>query len=1037
MKKLTLITILLTLLFTSSLYCQFYTLYNYNDDYNITSNLTKTITVDNKGFIWVGTDAGLSRFDGKNFINIIDNFPSYYVKDVKATYDNKIIVVTDLGIGYIEGKGNEYRYKPIINSGKNNKLYYPKDIFIDSKNNLWIGESDGIGKIKHGVYKKYSFPSKYATDDYQHGFLIVEDNYGNIYASSWKGYFFKYEPTKDEFIELKILNNKKQLFINQLRWYNNSLLAATNIGLIQFYIKSNNVVEMQPLVNLFNCMCYEIDKSNKIYIGTNDSGLYLWDINNKSLIKMTEFYEDKVVNDLFIDQTDNIWICSDDGIYLLRKSFFSKFLFSNITFDRNNYYIKTLQSDVNGDIYFSDQENIYKVTDYKAKKYFKVYESKTKRVYSFAVKNGVIWVSTRDYSLIRIDKKSVEVVHKEIKGRLTSLFIDSQNNLWGFEENYGTVIKIDPDNKLTKYSIVPQNITDPVIKEYNNKVYFVCNQNKISLFFYDTTKDKFIKESSKLDKKYNSEFVINDFGLDEHGKIALMTNNGLFILNNGIISEVSKPLKGVPFNVKAIAEVANKKIWIGTEHGLILKDHEEFITFTKNDGLPNNVITPRGLAIDKNGHVWVATSSGLAYWQNNDIVIHKTPTPIIISVQKKNKELLNETNLVSIKGKSDLRIQYAALVYPNKVQYKFKLVGVNDNWSEITNIETQVFNNLGEGEYVFQVTAQQSGYLWSEVSEVVISIYPPWYSSIWMIIIYVLLAVVFIVYLTMFIQKRRIVRLENHKKKLVKLVEEKIVDLKKEKEITEKLLSETELNNKKLAVMNNELVKANEFKSDILSIAAHDLKNPLSTILNILQLIKDENYENKDLLEMIEIIDSSALRMMSLIGELLESIIVENTKFKLTITEFSLSELVKRIVMENQIKAAKKNQAIECNCFKDVKIEADHKWVSEILDNVINNAVKYSPKDKRIIVEISELNDKVQIKIKDEGPGFTKEDKEKIFNKFQKLSARPTGGESSTGLGLAIVKELVNLHNGSIRVESEEGKGACFYIELYKKLELN
>jgi len=289
----------------------------------------------------------------------------------------------------------------------------------------------------------------------------------------------------------------------------------------------------------------------------------------------------------------------------------------------------------------------------------------------------------------------------------------------------------------------------------------------------------------------------------------------------------------------------------------------------------------------------------------------------------------------------------------------------------------------------------------------------------------------------MFIQKRRIVRLENHKKKLVKLVEEKIVDLKKEKEITEKLLSETELNNKKLAVMNNELVKANEFKSDILSIAAHDLKNPLSTILNILQLIKDENYENKDLLEMIEIIDSSALRMMSLIGELLESIIVENTKFKLTITEFSLSELVKRIVMENQIKAAKKNQAIECNCFKDVKIEADHKWVSEILDNVINNAVKYSPKDKRIIVEISELNDKVQIKIKDEGPGFTKEDKEKIFNKFQKLSARPTGGESSTGLGLAIVKELVNLHKGSIRVESEEGKGACFYIELYKKLELN
>ncbi len=98
---------------------------------------------------------------------------------------------------------------------------------------------------------------------------------------------------------------------------------------------------------------------------------------------------------------------------------------------------------------------------------------------------------------------------------------------------------------------------------------------------------------------------------------------------------------------------------------------------------------------------------------------------------------------------------------------------------------------------------------------------------------------------------------------------------------------------------------------------------------------------------------------------------------------------------------------------------------------MISNAIKYSPKDKNINVTLSEKNGKAVIKVHDEGQGITEEDRKSIFQRFVKLSAQPTGGETSTGLGLSIVKSLVEAHHGTVRVESDgKDQGAAFIIEL-------
>ena len=100
------------------------------------------------------------------------------------------------------------------------------------------------------------------------------------------------------------------------------------------------------------------------------------------------------------------------------------------------------------------------------------------------------------------------------------------------------------------------------------------------------------------------------------------------------------------------------------------------------------------------------------------------------------------------------------------------------------------------------------------------------------------------------------------------------------------------------------------------------------------------------------------------------------------------------------------------------------------MDNLISNAVKYSPFEETIEVAIKTNSDSVIFEVQDAGPGLTQDDLKKVFGKFQKLSASPTGDESSSGLGLSIVKRIIELHNGKVGVESEEGKGAKFSFEL-------
>ncbi|MEK7990450.1 MAG: ATP-binding protein [Thiotrichaceae bacterium] len=234
---------------------------------------------------------------------------------------------------------------------------------------------------------------------------------------------------------------------------------------------------------------------------------------------------------------------------------------------------------------------------------------------------------------------------------------------------------------------------------------------------------------------------------------------------------------------------------------------------------------------------------------------------------------------------------------------------------------------------------------------------------------------------------------------------------------------------------NKDLVLLNQEKNEFLGIAAHDLKNPLQAIQGSAELIeitlKEDGFKNKDeVVEFASMINISAERMFDLITNLLDVNAIESGKIIVNAREINILPILQKIVTEYTEKAFLKNIEVnfepQLNCYMayiDVNI------LHQVLDNLISNAVKYSPFDKIIYVRIFlQESSQVRIEIQDQGQGLSPEDQAKLFGKFTRLTAKPTGDEHSTGLGLFIVKKLVSVLNGKVWCESKEGQGATFII---------
>lgn len=237
-----------------------------------------------------------------------------------------------------------------------------------------------------------------------------------------------------------------------------------------------------------------------------------------------------------------------------------------------------------------------------------------------------------------------------------------------------------------------------------------------------------------------------------------------------------------------------------------------------------------------------------------------------------------------------------------------------------------------------------------------------------------------------------------------------------------------------LAEKNNALIQVNQEKNDFIGIVVHDLKNPLSAILGMAEIIEEDvgTISNEELTEYIQMIEQSAKDMFQLILNLLDVTAIEAGRMNMSLEPTDILPIVQNLIKDYTRRAQAKNitlhfEAKASSCVTKV----DKNTVRQILDNLISNAVKYSPKGKTIYIQLGEENHKLRCSIRDEGIGLSQEDQQKLFSKFTRLTPKPTDGECSNGLGLFIVKKFIEAMNGKVWCESEVGKGCRFIIEFF------
>jgi len=237
---------------------------------------------------------------------------------------------------------------------------------------------------------------------------------------------------------------------------------------------------------------------------------------------------------------------------------------------------------------------------------------------------------------------------------------------------------------------------------------------------------------------------------------------------------------------------------------------------------------------------------------------------------------------------------------------------------------------------------------------------------------------------------------------------------------------------RELGTRNEQLKELNELKNKFMGMASHDMRNSLGAIKGYSQILKEDMNElpaeTKD--RFLNFIFKSSENILKMVNDLLDISVIESGMLKLDLHREPFKNLANHHIMINQYFADKKNITLYSDLEDVPDCRIDSNKIGQVMDNLLNNAIKFSRPGKNIFIELKNTGNRIIFSVRDEGPGISEEDQAKLFQHFQKLTARPTAGESSSGLGLAISKKMIEAHDGCLGVKSQLASGSTFWFEI-------
>ena len=1009
---------------------------NINIEQGISQSTIEAIFQDSEGYIWLGTNDGLNRYNG---------------------YEFKI-----------------YNYEEYQNSISHNGI---TDITEDKYGNIWVNTVSGVNKINKKTEKisNYTEINGKIKEDSTTEIIVTKDN--NILVGTYEGLNI-YNAKEDRF---DIILEQKDGILSSCIYsidedINGNIWIGTELGLNKLS-KDFKVLETYPSESeIYNIFCD--DENGFVWAGSDSSGLLKIDTKTKEVKQYINNIEDlnslpaNQVGAIIRDSKGNLWVGTTNGLARYNEKNDSFDVYKNKVYDKNSLVYNDVRSII------EDREGVLWVGTYSGISIFdtessiKYYNAGLDDGYLLSENmvhgiyeddEGYLWVGSRTKGVNIIDRenntsKSISMENNNV------IQSNSINDITGYKDfifvaTDAGVLKINKkENTIQNY-----NLEDGLIGE-NVKDIFVCDKNYLwigstnGLNLLDIENDKIIDMTDYVDEGSYVRYVYQ--GQDGSYYIGFLRDGGLGIIEPN--SKETKYYKNIPNDktsissnrVRYINEDSKGNIWIGTSYGLNKYDPKTkvFKRYTTSDGIANNTIY--GVLVDDNDNIWVSTNKGISQIDTKNNTVNNLSVTDglqgnefngnaafksksgelffgginglnafypedVNSINNKSKVIfdgfkVNDKDYLDINGlkfdnnTENIKIKFFTPVYSSNknISYEYELIGSNS--SKATTKENYViYNDLLPGKYTFKVRAVDSRGDISDSETIEFSIkYPFWMSPI-ACFIYLVIAILFII---------------NNKYKLKYL--DRLVKS-RTKELEEQMIKNEELYN------NN--IKIEENKNKYLVNLSHELRTPLNVISStnqlLLELSKKDNIKADKLAYYIDISERNCNRLLNLVNNILDNTKLQSKMYTLNLKEVDIIYLVEEtsLTLIDYIKSKSIELIIDPEVEEKVILCDDYE-IERCIVNLVSNAAKFTPEGGNITITIKDLDDKVMISVLDTGVGIEEKYHKTIFDRFNQVDNDESKGGS--GLGLSITSKIVELHKGEIYVESKVGEGSNFVIIL-------
>lgn len=757
--------------------------------------------------------------------------------------------------------------------------------------------------------------------------------------------------------------------------------------------------------------------------------------------------KDEMATGLYIDSHNILWVTTDAGgvCYAdINQPDFKPFLLTERTpVDALETTVRAICQADNGDLWIGTRKSgLFRINkNDKRQTYFKhdkqnsfsISDDRIRKIYKD--QSGRLWIGTKD-GVERFEPETNQFIHyPAIKDTHPNNWIyaieeDNRGDLWIGSWQAGVARYDKAKNQFISYKAVNPDYTwniRTLLREGKQDLWIGTEGNGLTLLKRNVVGGNERYSFSRFIHEAQNDNSLSDNRVyclykDRFGYLWIGTGKGLNRFDPRTGQFLRFPEKrfisgGMIFGIMPDAK---EHIWISHQLGLTRLDCRTFSTsdYSTRDDLFNNEFSEDACYRNpKTGECFVGGNKGIISF--NPVTIRDNPYPprvvvtdfLISGKSVAVNQLLNGriilqkqaylTKSVTLKWtERNIELEFAALHFtnPQNNTYAYRLVGLDRNWknTDATN-RTASYTNLSPGKYRFEVKAANSNGVWSKEPTVMkIIVLPPWWKTWWAYLIYTLIVagLIYLAFKILFTRQQL-----NHQIQLERLKAEKAKEVE-------------------------------ELKSKFFTNVSHELRTPLTLIIDPIKKLVEGREANAQTIHYFhQLIFENSKRLLSQVNQLLDLKKVESGEMGLHLTGVELVSKLRSLVAMFELQAREHQIRLEfITEQKSLMTAVDVDKFDKIVLNLLSNAFKFTPDGGTIEVRLSnsQVDESFDIIVKDNGMGIPAEKLGKIFDPF--YQADIAGQKNGTGIGLALVREFVELHNGSIRVDSSVGQGSCFYL---------